>query len=79
MRVMHTSRGTGKTLAAGHPRLQALNDRLAASAVRHRFADAQVPFICECGADDCDQFVLLTLAEYSQLCERGHALLADSH
>ena len=77
--IYSRQRGSGPTPAGANRRLQALNDRLAASAVRHRFADAHVPFICECGADDCEEFVLLTLAQYSQLCERGHSLLADGH
>lgn len=31
------------------------------------------------GADRCEEFVLLTLVEYSQLCECGQLLLADGH
>lgn len=58
---------------------QILNDRLAESARNHHFTVARVPFQCECGAPDCEEFALHTLTEYEELREIQPALLASSH
>jgi len=58
-----------------------LNDRVAASAVRHHFEDsgARVPFQCECGAADCQEFALHSVAEYTAIREDHRLLLAPGH
>jgi hypothetical protein len=60
-------------------RLRRWNDRIAAAAVRHRFEDARVPFLCECGRHDCEEFVLLTLDRFAELRQRSTALVASGH
>ena len=52
-------------------RVRTENERLAASAQRHRFDDyAPVPFLCECDDESCGAFVTLTLPEYREWSER---------
>lgn len=47
--------------------VRASNDRIAAGARTHRFDDsAPVPFMCECGAEGCEEFVPLTLQEFAR-------------
>jgi hypothetical protein len=36
-------------------------------------------FLCECGRDDCDERVLLTIDAYIALHDQGAAVLADGH
>lgn len=36
-------------------------------------------FFCECGREDCHEYVSLTLDAYASLHDRGRAVLADGH
>lgn len=61
-------------------RVRAGNDRIASGARLHRFdADLPVPFLCECGALDCEEFVPLTLREYDRARSDGIWFTAAIH
>ena len=54
-----------------------------ASVARFRFrfdeTSAPVPFLCECGDPDCDEFAPRTLTQYEEARRRGGYLLAVGH
>lgn len=37
----------------------------------------QVAFLCECADDNCHRAVLLTVADYDEVCASGHAVVVD--
>ena len=60
--------------------VRAGNDRIASGARLHRFDPGlPVPFLCECGAADCDEFVPLTLGEYERARSDGIWFTAAIH
>jgi hypothetical protein len=58
---------------------RSLNDRVAASAVRHHFEESSIPFQCECGDAACRELALLTLEEYDRVRVEHQPLLAPAH
>lgn len=57
------------------------SDRRAVNDYRRRaFGDRptrRVAFVCECGDERCRRAVLLTAAEYDELCASGRAVVVD--
>lgn len=60
--------------------VRASNDRIAAGARTHRFDPTlPVPFMCECGAPGCEEFVPLTLPEYARARSDGLWFTTATH
>jgi hypothetical protein len=58
-------------LALNQSRFRNSNERLRGRAYSHRFELRQrVPFICECGDENCYETVLLSLEEYEHIREQ---------
>ncbi|HEX2045534.1 MAG TPA: hypothetical protein VHF23_07910 [Gaiellaceae bacterium] len=59
--------------------MRAVNDQI--REVSMRFASEDGLFLCECGAEDCSEAVLLTIREYDALRARrdGSLVVAAAH
>ncbi len=65
---------------SAHSRRWASNERIAASARSHRFADTTtVPFICECSDDGCSELIRLPLEEFLGARCLGRYLVYPGH
>lgn len=63
-----------------HTRRWASNERIAASARAHRFAEATaVPFICECSDDRCAELIRLPLGEFVSARMLGRYMVFPGH
>jgi hypothetical protein len=57
-----------RKLAMNQSRFRTSNERLQRAAYSHRFERQQrVPFICECGDENCYETVLLSIEEYEHI------------
>lgn len=63
-----------------HARRWASNERIAASARSHRFAErTAVPFICECSDDGCSELIRMPLGEFVSARTLGRYLVFPGH
>ena len=61
-----------RKIALNQSTFRGANERIERAAQSHRFdADQGVPFICECADPDCNETVMLSLADYEAV--RAHA------
>jgi hypothetical protein len=59
--------------------LAEVNAHISAYAAEANLRDQAWEFICECGAQYCDERVSLPLSEYEQLRRSGAPVLAEGH
>ena len=60
--------------------IRSRNAGIAHQARRHHFdSETNVPFLCECDDELCDENVLLSLAEYHTLTTRAHFVVTPRH
>lgn len=63
-----------------HERLHLQNVRISVGARRHHFDEhVGIPFLCECDDEECHEFVVLPLGEFTRHAKSRLVLVATGH
>jgi hypothetical protein len=69
----------GVRLAGKSAALAEVNQAILEAAGDSRFEEQAWDFFCECGVEECHEYVLLAVGAYVTLHDRGGAVLAEGH